>query len=80
MRPLRRLCLEGVEDLASRLCVDVARSVLPPDHQDIFQDADKTQTRVETFLETLTSYVWRQVVHYQQQEVADHFLEGRLSS
>ena len=78
VRRLRRLCLEAVEDLASHLCLHVARSVLPPPNQDIFQDADNTQTRVQVFLETLASYVWGQVVHYQQQEVADHFLEGTV--
>ena len=76
VRPLRQLCLRAVEHLASHLCLLVSRSVLPAHRQDVFQDADNIQTRVQTFLETLSTYVWTNVVHYQQQEVADHFLEG----
>ena len=80
MRPLRLLCLGGVESLASHFCLEVARSVVPPPDQDIFQDADGVQTRVQAFLATLTNYVWSNTVYYQQQDVADYFLEGVISS
>ena len=77
VKPLRLLCLRGVEDLASYLCYHVSSSVLPAHKQDVFQDADNIQTLVETFLERLITYFWGNVVCYQQEEVADHFLEGK---
>ena len=77
VRPLRLICLAGVEDLASYLSFKVSQSVLAGNSQNVFQNADNIQTAVETFLERLFSYVWSNVVFYQQQDVFDHFLEGK---
>ena len=71
------ICLAGVEDLASYLSFKVSQSVLAGNSQNVFQNADNIQTAVETFLERLFSYVWSNVVFYQQQDVFDHFLEGK---
>ena len=76
VRPLRSICLTGVEDLASVLSIRVSQSVLACNSQNVFQNADNIQAAVETFLERLFSYVWSNVVCYQQQDVFDHFLEG----
>ena len=77
VRPLRLICLAGVEDLASHLSLRVSQSVLAGTSRDVFQNADNIQARVETFLQRLSSYVWSNVVCYQQQELFDHFLEGK---
>ena len=71
------ICLTGVEDLASYLSFHVSQAVLAGNSQDVFQNADNIQTAVETFLQRLSGYVWSNVVCYQQQDVFDHFLEGK---
>ena len=77
VRPLRFLCLTGVEDLASYLAFHVSQAVLAGNSQDVFRNADNIQSAVETFLQRLQNYVWSNVVCYQQQDVFDHFLEGK---
>ena len=79
VRPLRFLCLTGVEDLASYLAFHVSQAVLAGNSQDVFRNADNIQSAVETFLQRLQNYVWSNVVCYQQQDVFDHFLEGKHS-
>ena len=79
VRPLRLICLTGVEDLASYLSFRVSQSVLAGNSRDVFQNADNSQAAVETFVQRLLSYVWSNVVFYQQQEVFEHFLEGKYT-